>query len=166
MASQPLYYNNSDSSESDEIEDPPSKRQRKSHIWTKIKCFATGKEALDFVKAQKFWRNSGESYVIKGRRISYNCKLLWHGFPVLIAGCSDKNRTFHPVSIAVCTNEAEADFTFLFESLKENSNYTPKCLVSDCSDAISNACSAVFDENVIRIFCWAHVIRKTNGSSE
>ncbi|GBO13675.1 hypothetical protein AVEN_119247-1 [Araneus ventricosus] len=32
-------------------------------------------------------------------------KLIWQGYPVLIVGSSDMNRTFHPFAIAVCNNE-------------------------------------------------------------
>jgi len=90
-------------------------------------------------------------------------KLLWQGFPVLVAGCSDQNRVFHPVTIAVCTGETAEDFRFLFESLKQNNpSYCPQAIVADCSDAISKACFDAFDDNVIRIFCWAHVIRNVD----
>jgi len=80
MASRPLSYINSDSSdlESDsnsETEgEPPTKRQKQSHNWIRVKCFPTGKEALDFVKGEKLWRMSGKHDGLQGRKISYNCK--------------------------------------------------------------------------------------------
>ena len=45
-------------------------------------------------------------------------KLIWQGFPVLIAGTTDLQRQFHPLCLAICSSETESDFCFLFKSLK------------------------------------------------
>jgi len=54
--------------------EPQAKRQRQSHNWIRVKCFATGKEALDFVKGEKLWTRSGRNDGLQGRKLSYNCK--------------------------------------------------------------------------------------------
>ncbi|GBO43001.1 hypothetical protein AVEN_253874-1 [Araneus ventricosus] len=45
--------------------------------------------------------------MIKTERVQTDAtyKLIWQGFPVLIVGSSDMNRTFLPFAIAVCNNE-------------------------------------------------------------
>jgi hypothetical protein len=45
-------------------------------------------------------------------------KLIWQGFPVLIVGTSDMDNKFHPLGMAVCSNEEATDFSFIFESLQ------------------------------------------------
>ena len=37
-------------------------------------------------------------------------KVNWEGMPVLIAGVTDQNRRFHPVCLAVCSNERQSSF--------------------------------------------------------
>ena len=41
-------------------------------------------------------------------------KLIWQGFPVLVIGTSDRDKVFHIIAVAVCSNERTADFEFLF----------------------------------------------------
>ena len=72
-------------------------------------------------------------------------KLVWQGFPILIAGTSDLDRHFHPFSMAICSNEKTQDFKFIFESLKKGvekfteEQFNLSILISDHSDAIRNA---------------------------
>jgi hypothetical protein len=90
-------------------------------------------------------------------------KLIWQGFPVLIVGTSDAYKRFHPIGLAVCTNERAADFQFLFEAvcfcltdlgLPKPTSFD---LVADAADAITNGFKAVFGDNFNRIMCWFHV---------
>ena len=46
-------------------------------------------------------------------------KIIIEGFPVLTVGTTDKDRHFIPFGCVVSTGEAENDFKFLFDSLKE-----------------------------------------------
>ena len=46
-------------------------------------------------------------------------KLIWNGNPVLIAGITDKHNHFHPYILAVCSNETQDDYHFLFHALQE-----------------------------------------------
>ena len=46
-------------------------------------------------------------------------KLIWNGNPVLIIGFSDSNNAFHPICLAVTSDETHFDYQFLFESLQK-----------------------------------------------
>jgi hypothetical protein len=67
-------------------------------------------------------------------------KLIWQGYPCIVVGVVDNNKSFHPVGFIVCDGEATEDFVFVFSSLKENAevSFEPKFLVVDCADAITN----------------------------
>jgi hypothetical protein len=41
-------------------------------------------------------------------------KLLHHGHPILIVGTTDKDKSFHPFGVALCCNEKEEAFKFIF----------------------------------------------------
>ncbi|CAF0962497.1 unnamed protein product [Rotaria sordida] len=41
-------------------------------------------------------------------------KLIWQGFPCFIIGTTDIIKQFHPYGFAVCSNEKEKDFEFIF----------------------------------------------------
>lgn len=91
-------------------------------------------------------------------------KLMWQGFPFLVVGTVDRAKKFHPLCFACCSNETEADFTFLFEAMKFtieelfNAQFNPKILIADGSHAIRNAFKAVFNSEVM-VMCYAHVLR-------
>jgi hypothetical protein len=68
--------------------------------------------------------------------------------------------------LAVTSAENEPAFTFLFEVIKNmfeegiaESCFEPTAVIADYADAINNAIESVFGEDVLRIHCWAHVIR-------
>lgn len=92
-------------------------------------------------------------------------KLMWQGFPVLVVGTTDMNRKFHLIGLAVCRNEQEDDFKFLFESVKVSAHkligvrVAPTVLVSDAAPAIGNAFKNAFGEQVIIVMCWAHAFK-------
>ena len=91
-------------------------------------------------------------------------KLVWQGYPFLIPGTTDGNRKFHPFGLAVCTNERQEDFEFIFESIKVglyNLNMEQikvEVLIADGSDAIRNAFSKTFNCQKM-VMCWAHMLR-------
>ncbi len=93
-------------------------------------------------------------------------KLIWQGFPVLIVGTSDSQRQFHPFCLAICTNETEEDYKFLFNSLKaavsqvKKQNFQPRILLADAAQSITNGFISAFNISPLRLMCWAHV--KTN----
>ncbi|GBN13390.1 hypothetical protein AVEN_13845-1 [Araneus ventricosus] len=96
-------------------------------------------------------------------------KLIWQGYPVLIVGSSDMNRTFHPFAIAVCSNETESDFAFIFNCVKDScykineTEWNPKLLLADASSAITNGFKAVFGFPFRRLMCYFHVVKNIDG---
>ncbi|OAF65710.1 hypothetical protein A3Q56_06535 [Intoshia linei] len=71
-----------------------------------IRIFFTTKRLLITV--------SDEIYI----QVNATYKLIWQGYSVLVAGTSDMNRRFHPVGLAVTTEEKTEDYEFLFKSIK------------------------------------------------
>ncbi|GBN65539.1 hypothetical protein AVEN_65045-1 [Araneus ventricosus] len=96
-------------------------------------------------------------------------KLIWQGYPVLIVGSSDMNRTFHPFAIAVCNNETESDFAFIFNCVEDScykineTEWNPKILLADASSAITNGFKAVFGFPFRRLMCYFHVVKNIDG---
>ncbi|GBN07365.1 hypothetical protein AVEN_182099-1 [Araneus ventricosus] len=96
-------------------------------------------------------------------------KLIWQGYPVLIVGSSDMNRTFHPFAIAVCNNETESDFAFIFKCVKDScykineTEGNPKILLADASIAITNGFKAVFGFPFRRLMCYFQVVKNNDG---
>ena len=78
-------------------------------------------------------------------------KLLWHGFPFLIPGSSDKMRTMHPFGLAVCSFESENDFKFLFDSIQKDMRRLYLPLNSKFS--ILNGRRCMCDRNSIVALC-------------
>ncbi|CAF3873774.1 unnamed protein product [Rotaria sp. Silwood1] len=91
-------------------------------------------------------------------------KLNWQGFPVLVVGTSDCDRKFHPFGLAVCTDEKEPEFEFIFKSISDGVNritgsaFTPEVLIADGSGAIRNAFQKFFNRDKM-VMCWSHMRR-------
>jgi hypothetical protein len=106
--------------------------------------------------------------------------MIWNGFPVFLAGTTDKGRHFHAFGLAICTTEDNQDFAFglaicttednqdfafVFRVIKEGVEaiyliiYKPIALVADAAGAITIAFTVVFGEDFIRIMCYCHVER-------
>lgn len=77
-------------------------------------------------------------------------KLVWQGFPVLLAGKSDMNQSFHPSGLSVSVDEKEDDFAFIFQAIKDgiykihNIDVKPLALIADAAGAIRNGFKRVF----------------------
>src|SRR5690606_7853637 len=84
-------------------------------------------------------------------------KLTWEGFPVLVVGVTDANRSFHPVCVSISSNETTASFQFIFNALKQK-DFHPKFLISDAACAIRQAFKTTFNSEKT-VMCWAHVHR-------
>ena len=94
-------------------------------------------------------------------------KLLWFNFPVLICGFNDRNNCFHPIGLAISTNENQNDYHFLFQSIQiglEGINLDPLPtngsihLMADAADAITIGFANVFGANGFsRGMCWFHM---------
>lgn len=93
-------------------------------------------------------------------------KLNWNGYPLLVCGTVDKNKSFNLISLACCSNEKEADFSFLFKCTRNafrkthiGQAFDPKLLISDAADAIRNAFYNTFSNAQLDIMYYAHVVR-------
>jgi hypothetical protein len=89
-------------------------------------------------------------------------KLNYQGYPVLIVGTTDMNKTFHPFGLMITQHERTEDYAYMFLCIKElvklarHVDYEPTILVADCAGAITKGFEEVF--NLIkRVFCWFHV---------
>lgn len=97
-------------------------------------------------------------------------KLIWQGFPVLIAGATDSNRKFHPIGVCVSTNEQTSAFKFLFGAIKNKTKelfgveIEPSVLISDAAPAIRNGFKAIFTEVDDIGMCAAHVRRNLDNN--
>ena len=101
-------------------------------------------------------------------------KLIWNNFPVQIAGISDLDRVFHPFGIAVCTNENEHDYQFIFESVQVGLQRASLpitrdvALLADAADAITNGFKSVFypdTHHFKRGMCWFHMEKGTRHNA-
>lgn len=98
--------------------------------------------------------------------------LTWHDYPFLVLGTVDKNKHFHPLCFALCSQETTSDFEFVFEALSISvQKYTegelkPDILISDASNAIRNAFMSVFPLATLMIMCYAHVLRNITKNKD
>lgn len=83
-------------------------------------------------------------------------KIVWEGFPLLVFGRTDRNRSFHLIAAAMTSDEKMASFYFVFDLLKKE-GYNPNILISDAANAIRNAFTHVFGEESILKMCWTHM---------
>jgi len=85
-------------------------------------------------------------------------KLVWQGYPVLLAGTTDRSRVFHPFALAITKSKSTEDFQFLFAAIHNaHLDWAPCILLADGSEAITNAFIAVFGEPLVRLMCYFHV---------
>ena len=88
-------------------------------------------------------------------------KLNWNGFPLFVIGTTDLAKSFHCLGIALCENEKETDFEFVFDTLLKESKDLGLAikfdfLISDAAPAIRGAFQKVFGEKMM-VMCWAHM---------
>lgn len=93
-------------------------------------------------------------------------KLVWQNFPVFLVGTTDEHRQFHIFGFAVCTTEAEINFSFIFNALNKgvktlfNIDIDPIYLICDAAKAIDNGFAVVYGrDGKITIMCWSHMRR-------
>ncbi|RNA32689.1 hypothetical protein BpHYR1_022229, partial [Brachionus plicatilis] len=85
-------------------------------------------------------------------------------FPIITGGTTDRNKSLHPVGVAVTRNETDEDYGFFFSSVKETyekcyeKNLNLTILIADNAPAITNGFQKVFELKQ-RVNCWAHVYR-------
>ncbi|CAF2069736.1 unnamed protein product [Rotaria magnacalcarata] len=73
-------------------------------------------------------------------------------------------RQFHPFGFAVCSNEKQNDFEFIFRclhggllNLNLQMNEQELILIADGAEAISNAFLKVFETDHNVVMCWFHM---------
>jgi len=82
----------------------------------------------------------------------------------LVIGTSDFDRKFHPFGLAVCTDEKQPDFEFIFNSISDGveriigSSFAPEVIIVDGSGAIRNAFMKLFNKEKM-VMCWSHMRR-------
>jgi hypothetical protein len=95
-------------------------------------------------------------------------KLNFHGCPDFLIGVNDMRRVFHSTALSLCSGETGEDYAFIFSSVKliidkiffnNISTYYSTILIADGAEAITNGFITAFLVCVIRIMCWAHVVR-------
>ena len=78
---------------------------------------------------------------------TYKCT--WNGYPVKIMGFSDKNRTIHPIIVAISTHETKREFAFIFRQWKKINNESDfKFIVVDTAEAVYKAAKLVWPGTV------------------
>ena len=93
-------------------------------------------------------------------------KLSWINFPLLIAGTTDKARSFHPFCVLLSKSEAIEDYEFIFKCIKGLAfeiygfDFNVSVILADAVLSIMSGFKLVFPELDKRIICWAHVNRK------
>lgn len=89
-------------------------------------------------------------------------KVNWQGYPAIVVGTTDLARQFHPFGLGLCYGETCDDFVFCFKACKKHKeDYSPRILIADNADAITNGFQGAFNPNELkRINYWAHVYRK------
>ncbi|XP_031635576.1 uncharacterized protein LOC116348655 [Contarinia nasturtii] len=101
-------------------------------------------------------------------------RVVFFGYPLLVVGSIDSNRSFHLIAASLCVSEKTTDYEFLFEAIKKgvntvtNESFMPDKMISDAAPAIINAFYKIFaDSAQANVICWAHVKRnvcqKTNN---
>ena len=90
--------------------------------------------------------------------------MIWQGLPCLIIGTTDIIKQFHPYGFAVCSNEKEEGFKFIFMCIRDclhdlnlKMNEQELVLIAHGSDAIRNAFSDVFGPVHSMAMCWYHM---------
>jgi hypothetical protein len=117
-----------------------------------------------FVSTKRLLSNAINARVIAS---DATYKIVYQGYPLLMVGTTDYNKTFHHIGIALCTNENTDTFKFLFSTMKtalvkiHNIEMKPDYLIADGADSIKKAFSSVF-EGSRTLMCWAHAIKKMN----
>ena len=99
-------------------------------------------------------------------------KLVLEGYPCITVGTTDKQKSFHPFGLAICFNEKDEDFKFVFESISKTKQridasiiYAPKKLIADCAPAIHNGFESAYGNSFfmsIILFCLNCLFSLTN----
>ena len=93
-------------------------------------------------------------------------KVTWHGYPLLVAGYTDRANHFHLAALSLCSTEKATDFAPLFKSVLDRRNdVMPKMLLTDASESMHNALPAEWSE-ATRGMCYVHVYRNIETAAK
>lgn len=93
-------------------------------------------------------------------QIDATYKVNWQGYPVMVVGTTDRNKTFHPFALAICNGETAEDFAFIFCTLHTfNPEWKPVILLADGAEAITRGFEEVFGPPQVRLMCYFHVLK-------
>ncbi|CAF4977631.1 unnamed protein product [Rotaria sp. Silwood1] len=127
----------------------------------KVPTYAQLNNYLGYYKRKKYG-----SHTISLGELDQWCQDNSNGFPILVIGTTDLNKAFHPLGLAICSNEKAEDFEFIFNALQigmekiKKNLLKPKSLVCDAADSIKNGFRSVFGNSFDQIMCWSHMKRK------
>ncbi|RVD90521.1 putative Zinc finger protein [Tubulinosema ratisbonensis] len=104
--------------------------------------------------------------IVKNLHIDATYKINIYSFPVIILGFSDLNKRFICCGVVIAENENTDTYLWIFECIKEflethKLKFTVNNIIADNSEQIS-AAVRLFDPNIKRTNCWAHVYRLIN----
>ena len=95
-------------------------------------------------------------------QIDATYKVNWNGYPVIVAGVADANKSFFPCVISVVSSETTEDYSFVMRSIKDGVSthcgvdFNPEVVVADMAKSITAAAIEVFP-GAIRRVCWFHL---------
>ena len=111
------------------------------------------------ITTKKLLKAVADSKVLQ---IDATYKVNWQGYPAIVAGVADANKSFFPCMVSVLSAETSADYAFVLRALKDGASshsgrdYAPEVVVGDMARAITSATAEVFPDAVRRV-CWFHL---------
>ena len=93
-------------------------------------------------------------------------KVTWHGYPLLVAGYTDRANHFHLAAVSLCSTEKSSDFAPLFQSIYDRRpDLLPTMLLTDASESMYNALPKEWS-HVTRGMCYVHVYRNVENAAK
>lgn len=88
-------------------------------------------------------------------------KIIKYNFPLIVFGCSDVRRRFHPISFMITSHETKDTYSHFFSRMLDlcsmsNIVLEPRYMVQDADQAMANAVIDAFSQCTI-IMCYFHV---------
>ena len=127
-----------------------------------VHAFSVNHESKSFrvvMTTKHLLKAAGKAKVLQ---IDATYKVNWNGYPVIVAGVADANKSFFPCMICVVSTETKEDYAFVMQSMKDGArlyhdlDFNPEVVVADMAKSISAAVSEVFPDAVRRT-CWFHL---------
>lgn len=99
----------------------------------------------------------------KNIHIDSTYRLVQGGYPVIVIGITNTEKSFKLLAISICAKEDTESYHWCFEEIKSicnerSINLDLKVLIADGATQITNATEISFPQ-AERVLCWAHVCR-------